>query len=53
MWVGGRRGSISGNDAGADALKRIGDEAVQIARTDYADEDLDVIGNVRRGASRS
>jgi predicted Zn-dependent protease len=32
VWVGGRRGSISGNDASADALKRIADEAVQIAR---------------------
>ncbi len=32
VWVGGRRGSITGNDIGADALKRIGDEAVQIAR---------------------
>ena len=32
VWVGGRRGSITGNDAGAEALKRIGDEAVQIAR---------------------
>ena len=32
VWVGGRRGAITGNDAGADALKRISEEAVQIAR---------------------
>jgi predicted Zn-dependent protease len=32
VWVGGRRGSISGNDSTAEALKRIADEAVQIAR---------------------
>ena len=32
VWVGGRRGSITGNDANPDALKRIGEEAVQIAR---------------------
>jgi predicted Zn-dependent protease len=32
VWVGRRRGAISGNDAGADALKRMADEAVQIAR---------------------
>ena len=32
VWVGGRRGSITGNDADADALKRISEEAVQIAR---------------------
>ena len=32
VWVGGRRGAITGNDASADALKRISEEAVQIAR---------------------
>ena len=32
VWVGRRRGSASGNDAAADALKRMADEAVQIAR---------------------
>jgi predicted Zn-dependent protease len=32
VWVGGRRGSITGNDVNPDALKRIGEEAVQIAR---------------------
>lgn len=32
VWVGGRRGSITGNDPGADALKRISEEAVRIAR---------------------
>ena len=32
VWVGGRRGASTGNDAGADALKRIAEEAVQIAR---------------------
>jgi predicted Zn-dependent protease len=32
VWVDRRRGSIVGNDPGADALKRMADEAVQIAR---------------------
>ena len=32
VWVGRRRGSISGNDTGAAALQRLSDEAVQIAR---------------------
>lgn len=32
VWVGGRRGAITGNDANPDALKRISEEAVQIAR---------------------
>jgi predicted Zn-dependent protease len=32
VWVGRRRGSITGNDAGAAALKTLADEAVQIAR---------------------
>ena len=32
VWVGGRRGAITGNDSSADALKRISEEAVQIAR---------------------
>lgn len=32
VWIGKRRGSITGNDASADALKRMADEAVQIAR---------------------
>ena len=32
VWVGGRRGSASGNDAGGDALKRMAGDAVQIAR---------------------
>jgi predicted Zn-dependent protease len=32
VWVGRRRGSISGNDPSPDALKRMADEAVQIAR---------------------
>lgn len=32
VWVGRRRGSITGNDSGADALKRLADEAVQVAR---------------------
>jgi predicted Zn-dependent protease len=31
-WVERRRGASTGNDAGADALKRMADEAVQIAR---------------------
>ena len=32
VWVGKRRGAATGNDAGADALKQLADEAVQIAR---------------------
>jgi predicted Zn-dependent protease len=32
VWVGGRRGSIAGNDPGAAALGRMAEEAVQIAR---------------------
>ena len=32
VWVGRRRGAASGNDAGADALRKLADEAVQIAR---------------------
>jgi predicted Zn-dependent protease len=32
VWVGKRRGSATGNDPGADALKRMAEEAVQIAR---------------------
>ena len=32
VWVGRRRGAATGNDAGADALKRLADEAVEIAR---------------------
>jgi predicted Zn-dependent protease len=32
VWVGRRRGSIAGNDSNADALKRLADDAVQIAR---------------------
>ena len=32
VWVGRRRGSVTGNDASASALKRLADEAVEIAR---------------------
>ena len=32
VWVGQRRGAATGNDPGADALKRMADEAVLIAR---------------------
>ena len=32
VWVSRRRGSVTGNDPGADALKRVAEEAVQIAR---------------------
>jgi predicted Zn-dependent protease len=32
VWVGRRRGSIIGNDSSAEALKRMAEEAVQIAR---------------------
>ncbi len=32
VWVGRRRGAATGNDASAEALKKLADEAVQIAR---------------------
>src|SRR5688572_28557947 len=32
VWVGRRRGAATGNDASGAALKRLADEAVQIAR---------------------
>ncbi len=32
VWVGRKRGTSIGNDSGADALKQLADEAVQIAR---------------------
>ncbi|MDP2319017.1 MAG: TldD/PmbA family protein [Acidobacteriota bacterium] len=32
VWVGRRRGAATGNDAGTDPLKKLADEAVQIAR---------------------
>ena len=32
VWVGKRRGAITGNDAGPDALRRMADDAVQVAR---------------------
>ena len=53
VWVGGRRGSISGNDAGADALKRIGDEAVQIARVSPVHREyVPTLGPLEYGASK-
>jgi predicted Zn-dependent protease len=32
VWVGRRRGAMTGNDPGSDALKRLAEEALQIAR---------------------
>jgi predicted Zn-dependent protease len=32
VWAGRRRGAMTGNNAGSDALKRLAEEAVQIAR---------------------
>ena len=32
VWVGGKRGAITGNDSSPDALMRISEEAVQVAR---------------------
>ena len=32
VWVGKRRGAITGNDTGTDALKRMAEDAVQVAR---------------------
>jgi predicted Zn-dependent protease len=32
VWAGGRRGAATGNDPGVDALKRLADEALRIAR---------------------
>jgi predicted Zn-dependent protease len=40
VWVDGRRGSISGNDTGADALKQMAEDAVQIARVSPVHREL-------------
>ena len=32
VWIGRRRGAITGNDSGADALKQMAEDAVQVAR---------------------
>ena len=32
VWIGRRRGTITGNDTGTDALKQMADDAVQVAR---------------------
>ena len=53
VWVGGRRGSITGNDVSADALARIGAEAVQIARVSPVHREyLPTLGPLDYGASR-
>ena len=45
VWVDRRRGSITGNDTGADALKRMVDDAVQIARVSPVHrEDVPTLG---------
>jgi predicted Zn-dependent protease len=53
VWVGGKRGAITGNDASADALKRIGDEAVQIARVSPVHREyLPTLGPLEYAASK-
>jgi predicted Zn-dependent protease len=53
VWVGGRRGAITGNDSSADALKRIGDEAVQIARVSPVHREyIPTLGPLEYGASK-
>lgn len=53
VWVGGRRGSITGNDVSADALKRIADDAVQIARVSPVHREyLPTLGPLDYPASR-
>lgn len=53
VWVGGRRGSITGNDASADALKQIADQAVQIARVSPVHREyLPTLGPLDYGASK-
>ena len=47
VWVERRRGSTTGNDASADALKRMAEEAVQIARVSPVDREyLPTLGPV-------
>jgi predicted Zn-dependent protease len=38
-WIGRRRGAANGNDMGAEALKRLAEEAVQIARVSPVDRE--------------
>ena len=53
VWVGGKRGAITGNDASPEALKRIGDEAVQIARVSPVHREyLPTLGPLDYAASR-
>jgi predicted Zn-dependent protease len=53
VWVGGRRGAITGNDSSPDALKRISEEAVQIARVSPVHREyLPTLGPVEYPVSR-
>jgi predicted Zn-dependent protease len=54
VWVGKRRGSASGNDASPDVLKRMADEAVQIARVSPVHRGyVPTLGPVQYGEARS
>ena len=54
VWVAKRRGSVSGNDPGPDALKRMADEAVQIARVSPVHREyVPTLGPVEYGDTRS
>ncbi len=54
VWVDKRRGSVSGNDAGADALKRMAEDAVQIARVSPVHREyVPTLGPVEYPESRS
>jgi predicted Zn-dependent protease len=53
VWIGGRRGASTGNDASAEALKRIGEEAVQIARISPVQREyLPTLGPLEYAASK-
>ncbi|HEU4687876.1 MAG TPA: TldD/PmbA family protein [Vicinamibacterales bacterium] len=53
VWVAKRRGAVSGNDASPDALKRMADEAVQIARVSPVHREyVPTLGPVEYGDTR-
>ena len=54
VWVEQRRGSSIGNDAGADALKRMAEEAVQIARVSPVHREyVPTLGSLEYAESRA
>ena len=54
VWVERRRGTVSGNDASGDALKRMATEVVQIARVSPVHREyVPTLGSLEYGQSRS